>query len=140
MNIRTWLEHIQHDLFNIGSELSITDLSQWVNLKKINEEEVVILENCIDHLQKDLTPLENFILPGGSSLTAYFHVCRTVCRRSEIAVLEIDNESQIRPEILKYLNRLSDFMFVAARYSIKLCNGNEVLWKPTNGLATIKQL
>ena len=119
------LEKIQSELFYIGAEVSLSkskyDFS--VGIERLEKE--------IDLLQSDLPELKNFILPGGSMAGAWFHVCRSVCRRAErnlVSVLNMD--IVINPSIIIYLNRLSDFFFVLARTEAKLSGILESVWKP----------
>lgn len=114
------LEDIQHRLFDLGGELSMPS----TNI--IDKSDVEYLENLIILYNKNLSPLENFILPGGSPAAAYIHLARAVCRRAERSLVKIDSKTR-NPETLKYLNRLSDLLFIIARVELA---GNEVIWKP----------
>ena len=87
------------------------------------------IEIRLDELNADLAPLENFILPGGSRLIATFHMARSICRRAERDIVTLALDTTINEEGLKYLNRLSDYLFVAARYTAKSQGVNEVLWQ-----------
>lgn len=109
------LERIQNDMFDLGADLAYSSL-------KINEDRVLWLENVIDDYNKYLQPLRSFVLPTG-----VIHNARTIVRRAERRVWAIEN---VNPIIPKYLNRLSDVLFVMARYHNK---GNESLWRPNNG-------
>jgi cob(I)alamin adenosyltransferase len=103
----------------------------------LGDAEVTALEKCIDRCQKDLKPLESFILPGGGPVAAFLHQARTVCRRAERRVLELSRAEQIDPGVLRYLNRLSDLLFVLSRW-IALHGGTpEYLWE--RGLRLGKQ-
>lgn len=104
---------IQHELFDCGSDLSY--LSAAGRPFKVTPDRVEALESDIDRLQGELAPLSRFILPGGTMLSGWLHVCRTVCRRAERRVVTLAKTSDINPEVIRYLNRLSDFFFVAAR-------------------------
>ena len=115
-------ETLQWDLFNMGAMI-IND--NGMELETINESSIIDFEEAMDLLQSQLPPLKNFILPRGSELVTAIHICRTVCRRAEIACLEADAD-QI---IVKYLNRLSDYFFVLARYTDYKEGGQETLWK-----------
>lgn len=108
------LETIQRDLFTIGAELSAPDPAK---LKRalIGAPQVTVLEAAIDRLDATLPPLKNFILPGGVTKAAAFHLARTVTRRAERAVVALSRDQQINPIIVHYLNRLSDLLFVLAR-------------------------
>lgn len=107
-SVTTLLTDVQRDLFTIG--FAISDSSQLAN------ERVVVLENGIDSMQQDLPPQTQFILPGGSQAAAHAHVCRTVCRRAERALVRLHHEQEVASEALQYLNRLSDYLFVLARW------------------------
>ena len=115
-------ETLQWDLFNMGAMI-IND--NGTELDGISEDSIHDFEEAMDSLQSQLPPLKNFILPRGSELVTAIHICRTVCRRAEIACLEADAD-QI---IVKYLNRLSDYFFVLARYTDYKEGGQEILWK-----------
>ncbi len=93
-------------------------------------EDVTLLEKEIDRMNEDLPALSSFILPGGSESAALCHVARCVCRRAERITLRLSEEHPFDPLILQYLNRLSDYLFVLARYMNKLEAGEEILWKP----------
>ena len=132
-DLAAMLTRIQNDLFDLGADLATPDTGEkpeWEPLR-IVEAQVVRLEHEIDQLNADLAPLNSFILPGGSALSAYLHLARTVTRRAErlmVALAEKDGEI-VSPEALKYVNRLSDFLFVAARYSNDKGKA-DVLWVP----------
>lgn len=114
--LKTMGKIIQQDLFRIGTELSMDEKARKKSsFPLIEEKDVEKLEQWIDEFSKELPPLKNFILPGGSFSSSLFHIARCVCRRAERQVVRL-GPSQY-PKIIKYLNRLSDFLFVAARYS-----------------------
>ena len=94
----------------------------------IRDEDIHTLENAMDTMDQLLEPLRNFILPGGDVAVAYAHVCRTVCRRAERRVITLDRDSTIDPKIIIYLNRLSDYFFVLARYIGHTKDLPEVIW------------
>ena len=112
---------IQHDLFNIGAEIS---LSQPL----ITAKDVVYLEQQLDHYNADLPPLKEFILPGGGEAASICHVARAVCRRAERNLVTLDKEHGIGSELLSYINRLSDLLFVLARVLTGNAGEKEVLW------------
>lgn len=118
------LERIQNDLFDVGAQLAApgNDRFTGADPRRIDE-----LEAAIDHAEKELTPLTNFILPGGSMAAAQLHVARTVCRRAERIVVSLGPEAP-RGTIV-YLNRLSDFLFVAARFVNAKLDTADVIWK-----------
>ncbi len=117
------LEHIQHDLFDVGGELCIPGYTL------VTPGYVERLETAIDAMNADLPPLKDFILPGGSPAAAQAHVARTVCRRAERRVLSLMTEETVNPLALQYLNRLSDYLFVLARQLAREQGGQEVLWR-----------
>lgn len=115
---RDALERIQRDLFTMGAELATPEpatLGKVLVGNPLGEPEVHALEQVIDEREATLAPLTNFILPGGTSKAAALHVARTVCRRAERAVVSLTRDTRISPAIVKYLNRLSDLLFVLAR-------------------------
>jgi len=127
-NSNDFLENIQWNLFNAGS-IIIND--NGIELPEIKEEDTKLLEKFMDEMNLELPPLKNFILPKGSKAVSTAHICRTVTRRVEIHVLEckvLDNFVKLRP-ISIYLNRLSDYFFVYARYLGHKENIGETIWK-----------
>ena len=127
------LSHVQNDLFDAGADLCTPGRGKGPGGARltVTDKQVAWLEAEIDRLNAELAPLRSFVLPGGSAASAYLHLARTVCRRGErlIAELREKPEESVTPEVLKYVNRLSDFLFVASRYA----NGKgagDVLWKP----------
>jgi cob(I)alamin adenosyltransferase len=127
------LARIQNDLFDLGADLCTPDTGADPGYEplRVTEAQVVRLETEIDALNASLQPLRSFVLPGGSDAAAALHVCRTVSRRAERLVVELartDGETVSGP-VLRYLNRLSDFFFVASRHAN--ANGaGDVLWVP----------
>ena len=113
---------IQHDLFNIGAEIS---LSQPL----ITAKDVAYLEQQLDHYNADLPPLKEFILPGGGEVASLCHVARAVCRRAERNLVTLDKEHGIGSELLAYINRLSDLLFVLARVLTRKAGEKEVYWQ-----------
>ncbi|UWQ90976.1 cob(I)yrinic acid a,c-diamide adenosyltransferase [Aliisedimentitalea scapharcae] len=129
----TALARIQNDLFDLGADLCRPDMEQDATAEypplRMVTAQVERLEAEIDIMNADLKPLRSFILPGGSRLAAQLHVCRTVARRAERLATELSTVEQINPAAVKYLNRLSDWFFVAARVAND--NGTaDVLWVP----------
>jgi cob(I)alamin adenosyltransferase len=123
-DLRAALTRIQHTLFDLGGELCIPGRSVLV------ETQVAELENLLDRLNADLAPLKEFILPGGTRAAGLCHLARTVCRRAERRVYTLSRSEPVPPVTLKYLNRLSDLLFVVAR-AINQANGvPDVLWRP----------
>lgn len=117
------LEHIQHDLFDVGGELCIP------GYVLVTEAYIVRIEQAIDAINDQLPALKDFILPGGSLPAAHAHVARTVCRRAERRTLTLSLTEDINPLSLHYLNRLSDYLFVLARALAREKGGQEVLWR-----------
>ncbi len=122
-NLRATLVEIQHDLFDMGGELCIP------GHVAIKEERLVWLEKIVEGLNSTLSPLKEFILPGGSRAAAFAHVARTVCRRTERTVVALGKAENVSAESRQYLNRLSDFLFVLSRVLNKLQGTPDVLWK-----------
>lgn len=120
--IRGTLTEIQHDLFELGGELCLPGYAA------ISAEFVARLEAELDKLNAELPALEEFILPGGSVAAAHCHLARTIVRRAERVITSLAAEETVRPELLMYLNRLSDLLFVAARAISRAENGQETLW------------
>jgi cob(I)alamin adenosyltransferase len=127
------LSRIQNDLFDVGADLCTPGKGRGPGGARltVTEHQVTWLEAEIDRLNAELSPLRSFVLPGGSAAAATLHLGRTVCRRAERLIAELKDRSgeEVSAEVLKYVNRLSDFLFVASRYA----NGKgagDVLWKP----------
>ncbi|WP_313032061.1 cob(I)yrinic acid a,c-diamide adenosyltransferase [Soonwooa sp.] len=132
------LKKIQFDLFTVGSEAATPiDKLFLANGKArlplvISEKEIEELENWIDAFEEELEPLQYFILPGGGKAATHFHVARTVCRRAERSMVFLNESEEVRPELIKYLNRLSDYLFVLSRYISKIENEPEEYWNPSD--------
>jgi cob(I)alamin adenosyltransferase len=126
------LKEIQDRLFTIGSSLACDpDKEPLMKIPDLKEEDVTFLEHQIDKMNETLPAMKNFILPGGHLAVSTTHVARCVCRRAErICVLMQENDVFVDPLVLKYLNRLSDYLFVLARYIGHLLNAEEIAWKP----------
>ena len=125
------LEKIQNELFNIGSLLATEKEEVFKMLPAITEDQIVFIEYHIDELSTELPELRNFILPAGHPIAAHLHVARTFCRRSERRSAEIAVKDDRYSLSLQYLNRLSDFLFVAARWVNHKAGNSDVLWKKT---------
>ena len=123
------LGHVQNDLFHLGSDLCIPE-SDKVNMPvpTVEDRHVAELEGWIDQMQAELAPLENFILPGGTPGAAHLHVARTVCRRAERLAVHLSRVEPIGPRVVRYLNRLSDALFVMARYENLKKGRPDVSW------------
>ena len=117
---------IQNDLFIIGSDLS--DPNPRTS-NRVNAHMICYLENMIDLLDNELPNIKNFIMPGGNIIASYLHLSRSITRRSEISVIEFSNITYVNKNIMKYLNRLSDLIFVIARVINKRNNINDIFWK-----------
>ncbi|MBA4174141.1 MAG: ATP:cob(I)alamin adenosyltransferase [Hyphomicrobium sp.] len=127
------LVRIQNDLFDLGADLCVPDRGKKLEYEplRITESQVVRLEHEIDEMNAEMKPLKSFILPGGSPAAAQFHVARTVCRRAERLIVELAAmpEEPVSEAVVKYMNRLSDFLFVAGRY-VNDRGRSDVLWVP----------
>jgi len=128
-NVTNLLTQIQNKLFNIGSRLASDEKGEsfTVNLV-ITEEHIRTLEFAIDKFEETLPKLTHFILPGGDLTVAHCHVARTICRRAERRITELSEHTKVQPEIIKYINRLSDFLFVLARKLAFDKNIDEEVW------------
>ena len=125
---RPWVERIQNDLFDVGADLSVP--FRVTDRLRVTEEAVAALERLCDDLNAGLPELRSFVLPGGTDAAARLHVARTICRRAEREALTADREHGINPLVLAYLNRLSDFLFIAARTANADAGHAEPLWRP----------
>jgi cob(I)alamin adenosyltransferase len=126
-----WLAWTQDVLFNLGTDLATLAPDRREDLPRVEAADAHALERAIDQAQCDLPPLATFIHPGGSLPGAYLHVARTICRRAErLVVALIDEENDVSPEALPYLNRLSDALFVWARWINDALHDTEYLWNP----------
>ncbi|MGX6447959.1 cob(I)yrinic acid a,c-diamide adenosyltransferase [Patulibacter sp. S7RM1-6] len=123
---RPWLVRIQNDLFDLGADLSVPHDTEHKRKDRLRVEaaQTTWLEERCDEVNAELQPLRSFLLPGGSPATAHLHVARTIARRSERRALEVEGAN---PEVVKYLNRLSDLLFILARAAN---TAEEPLWKP----------
>jgi cob(I)alamin adenosyltransferase len=119
-----WLRHIQNDLFDVGADIAAPEDPERERLRVVAEQTEWLEARC-DEVNATLAPLKSFVLPGGTALAAQLHVCRTVCRRAER--LAIACGEQCSPEVVRYLNRLSDLLFILARAANA---GDEPLWEP----------
>ncbi|VAW50703.1 ATP:Cob(I)alamin adenosyltransferase [hydrothermal vent metagenome] len=113
---------IQNELFNVGAELSMGQAM-------IEQSHVVTLENSLDTLNKNLTPLKEFILPGGGLAASHCHVARAVCRRVERSLVSLNNQKKLNENLMAYVNRLSDYLFVLARAISKSVGEDETYWQ-----------
>jgi cob(I)alamin adenosyltransferase len=127
-SLRRPLEQIQNELFDVGADLSVP--FGVADRLRVEQTAVDRLERLCDELNAELPELKSFVLPGGNEAAARLHVARTTCRRAERDALTADAEHGINPLVLTYLNRLSDFLFIAARTANAAAGGDEPLWKP----------
>jgi len=127
------LRRLQNELFDLGSELATPAESRYEGMFRVGASEVTALERLMDECQKELTPLKSFVLPGGGRVGGFLHQARTVCRRAERRVLELSRVETIGEWPLKYVNRLSDLLFVLSRWVGKHLGETEYLWQ--RGLA-----
>src|SRR5579862_6564258 len=122
------LRRIQNELFDVGSELATPPDGEYEGMHKMGEGEVKALEAEMDRMEKALEPLNSFTLPGGGVLNAFLHQARTVCRRAERVLWALKREEEVSDGLLKYLNRLSDHLFVQSRWVAKQLDEPEYLW------------
>ena len=127
--VERWLMTVQHTLFNLGADLATPLQSSVKHVVRIEEAAVTALEAAIDQMEADLPPLKQFILPGGVPAAAALHVARTVSRRAERVTVALNDNDAINPVALIYLNRLSDFLFVLARWVNFQAGVNETRWQ-----------
>ena len=129
--LQTVLPTIQNELFDVGSDLCFLEADKVkYKLPQIEARHVKQLEDLIDEMNEVVGSLQNFILPGGSPGSAHLHVARTICRRAEREATTLARDEGIGPHVLPYLNRLSDALFVMARFENHQRNVPEPLWKP----------
>jgi cob(I)alamin adenosyltransferase len=128
-DVSIWLSAIQNDLFVVGSDLAtpLDAEAKWIT--RVTQAEVARLEHEIDQMDEDLTELKSFILPGGTPGAATLHVARTICRRAERWTVALTGQELINPHVQHYLNRLSDWLFTAARYENRLAGREETIWQ-----------
>ncbi len=124
------LYQIQDRLFTVGSNLASDPEKSKMKLPDVIESDIEFLELQIDEMNEVLPELKNFVLPGGNLVASYCHVARCVCRRAERLVVHLASESEVNPIVVKYLNRLSDYLFVLSRYIVFKQGGQEVVWRP----------
>ncbi len=130
-DVNSLLLEIQNRLFTIGANLA-TAKNKKVTAPDILESDIQLLENSIDNMEATLPPLKAFILPGGHETISNCHICRTICRRAERRIIAIDLEDSVEPIIIKYVNRLSDYLFVLGRKIAFDLNISEIEWHPRN--------
>jgi cob(I)alamin adenosyltransferase len=128
------LRRLQNELFDLGSELATPEDAVYEGMHRVGDAEVRELERLIDHCQKELAPLKSFVLPGGGRIGAALHQARTICRRAERDILRLSRAEPIAEWPLRYVNRLSDLLFVLSRWVAKRLGEPEYLWE--RGLAS----
>ena len=128
-----WLDgvfrQIQNELFDLGSELATPADAAYEGMHRVGAAQVKALEALMDQCQKDLAPLKSFVLPGGGRVGGFLHQARTVCRRAEVEIFRLSRAEAVNPFVLRYLNRLSDLLFVLARWIAKKDGEPEYLWE-----------
>jgi cob(I)alamin adenosyltransferase len=124
------LLRVQHELFNLGSILATLPEDVHPQQARVTDAEVAQLESEIDRMNEELPPLGSFVLPGSSRLNAELHICRTICRRAERATVALGRVESVPPEAVRYLNRLSDALFVFGRWASHVTGAPEILWEP----------
>lgn len=124
------LIEIQDRLFTIGSILATEPGNSKVQLPKLVEEDIFLLEKEMDKMDEKLPAMKSFVLPGGHQSVSFCHVARCVCRRAERLVIGLNEEEPVDPMVIKYLNRLSDYLFVLSRMMSMELNAKEAPWKP----------
>lgn len=122
-DVREILTQVQHDLFDLGGELCIPGMAM------VEDRDIERLEHVLDGFNDPLPPLKDFILPGGGMAASCCHLARTVCRRAEREVIALSREEDVRPQAQRYLNRLSDLLFVISRVLARTSGHGEVLWQ-----------
>lgn len=127
--IRSFLTDIQHELFLLGSDLATPIDSKNVNVTRIDEKNIRRLESLIDGLEEQLQSIRYFILPGGTETASGLHVCRTISRRAERCIVHLATIEEINELDIKYINRLSDLLFVLARFANHVAGQQDVRWK-----------
>lgn len=121
---------IQDRLFTIGSRLALESKEKKIKIPELYEEDVKFLENEIDEMEEKLPEMRNFLLPGGHQLISATHISRCVCRRAERISVHLSEEAEVEELIIRYLNRLSDYLFVLSRKFTVDLDAEEIPWKP----------
>ena len=134
--IEKTLKWTQNKLFDLGGILATAPGESFPNMPTVSPEDVAHLEHLIDECQKDLEPLKEFILPGGGQISSLLHVARTICRRAERLCVTLSKEEAVSTELVKFLNRLSDALFVCARWMAKKHGEAELLWERESASST----
>lgn len=129
-NHKELLTDIQDRIFTLGSQLAADPNKPKLKMPHITEADIVLLENKMDEYNETLPEMTKFTLPGGNTTVSYCHIARCVCRRCERLVVELSDREEIPAEIAKYLNRLSDYLFVLGRKLTQELGAKEVFWEP----------
>lgn len=127
-NDKLFLIRIQNKLFNLGANLAVAKTNTNIKLPDLTNEDVELLEREMDKIDATLPQLKNFVLPGGNQTVAYSHVCRSVCRRAERLIVKLSANTAVDEQIIKYINRLSDYFFQLSRKIISDLNIEEDVW------------
>ena len=125
------LVDIQNHLFSIGADMATAHDAGKAKIPKLSEEDIIQLENEIDQMEETLPEMRHFILPGGHVSVSFCHMARCVCRRAERLSVALDQKEAVDPLAIKYLNRLSDYLFVLSRKISQEVGAEEIPWKPT---------
>ena len=133
------LLRVQHELFNLGSILATLPQDVHPKQARVTDAEILQLESEMDRMNAELSPLRSFVLAGGSRLDAELHICRTVCRRTERACVALARAEDIPGEAVRYLNRLSDALFVWSRWVSHVTGAAETLWQPNQAASGREQ-
>ncbi len=127
---KNFLIHIQDRLFTLGSHLASDPLKKGIKIPDIHEDNITALEKEMDKMNESLPEMKNFVLPGGHNLVSYCHIARCVCRRAERCVVLLAGKEKVEEIIIRYLNRLSDYLFVLSRKFSHGLKAEEIPWKP----------
>jgi cob(I)alamin adenosyltransferase len=133
--VRDWIKEIQDLLFSLGAALAM-EPGQAPVIPGVEESHIEVLEQRMDAMDETLPPLKNFILPGGHPTVSFCHIARCVCRRAERLVVALALEEEVDERIVRYLNRLSDFLFMLARKLSRDLGAEEILWAPAKTSGT----
>ncbi len=125
-----WLAWTQDTLFNLGSDLATLPADRWPDMPLVHASDADALERSIDRFERDLVPLNTFILPGGSTAGAHLHVARTIARRAERLLVSLGDHEPVSPDVMRYVNRLSDALFVWSRWINHAMGRPENRWNP----------
>jgi len=132
-DLAAMLLRVQHELFNLGSILATQPEDIGPRQPRVTAEDIARLEEEMDRMTAQVEPLRSFVLPGGGRLNAELHLCRTICRRAERAAVALSREETVPPDVLRYLNRLGDALFVWSRWASQSLGEPETLWDPNHG-------